>query len=440
MRKLTQSRRKRKTVPRSRSRRRTKSGGRFEAGMASGYQEGVRSGRESFGTQFEGTSIIIPSYNQVEYLKKCIASIRDYTTSAYEIVVVDNASTDGTAEYLRSVGGIVRFRVLERNRGFAGAVNVGMMMAKGSTLLLLNNDTIVTERWLDNMLACLNSDPGIGMVGPVTNYISGEQRIEVPYTEEKGIAPFARRFNIGDPAKWRRTDRLTGFCLLFRRELWERTGYLDEGFEIGNFEDDDYNIRVRLQGYALVLAGDTFIHHFGSVSMKALGEKFQEVNDRNEHVYTDKWGNPHELIHAVRQTVVGLSPQGEASFFPQGVVVRGATETRYWIEGGVRRTVVGDMRQPVIRLSQIDIRRWPAGEPVAAEAVEAAWSSQPPLWEEGGALYMAENGTRRIVPTAKTAEAWGLQLRPGVALSPEQRGGLAEGLPIIAPVRVAEHL
>ncbi|SFJ03401.1 Glycosyltransferase, GT2 family [Paenibacillus sp. UNC496MF] len=436
-------RRVRKGLPRKRTGRRTaRPGSRFDAGANAGYSEGVRAGIETFGTVFDGTSIIIPSYNQLDYLKKCLASIKVHTSVPYEIIVVDNASSDGTGAYLQSAGagGAVRCRVLERNRGFAGAVNVGLMMARGSNLLLLNNDTIVTERWLDNLLACLNSDPAVGMVGPVTNYISGDQRIEVPYTDERGIAAFARRYNVADPAKWQPTDRLTGFCLLFRRELFERTGYLDEGFEIGNFEDDDYNIRVRLQGYRLLAARDTFIHHFGSVSMKALGEKFQEVNDHNRDVYTAKWANPHELIQASRLPEADRPAQGETAFYPQGVAVRGATATRYWIEGGLRRPIAGETGMPVVRLSQIDVRRWPLGEPIAADAADAAWLALPPVWEDGGALYLAENGLRRRLPTARAAEAWGLQLRRGEALSPEQRALLGEGLPVIVPARVAERL
>ncbi|MFC4810923.1 glycosyltransferase family 2 protein [Paenibacillus sp. GCM10023250] len=445
MKKQAQARRRRdrKRRPRSRTGRRTAGfRSRFDAGANAGYAEGVRAGTESFGTVFDGTSIIIPSYNQLGYLKKCLASIQMHTSVPYEIIVVDNASSDGTGAYLQSAGagGGVRFRVLERNRGFAGAVNVGLMMARGSNLLLLNNDTIVTDRWLDNLLACLHSDPAVGMVGPVTNYISGDQRIEVPYRDERGIAPFARRYNVSDPAKWQPTDRLTGFCLLFRRELFERTGYLDEGFEIGNFEDDDYNIRARLQGYRLLTARDTFIHHFGSVSMKALGSKLQEVNDHNRDVYTAKWSNPHELIQASRLPEADRPARGETAFYPQGIAVRGATETRYWIEAGLRRPIAGETAMPVVRLSQIDVRRWPLGEPIAAEAAEAAWLALPPIWEDGGALYLAENGLRRRLPTAQAAEAWGLRLRRGEPLAPEQLPALGEGLPVIVPARVSERL
>lgn len=442
MRKQARSQRKRLVPPRRpRSGKAKPAVNKLEAGISAGYEEGVRAGMEGYGHYFEGTSIIIPSYNQVDYLAKCIASIQAYTSGAYEIIVVDNASADGTGDYLQGVGGVVRYRLLEHNRGFAGAINVGMMMAKGTHLLLLNNDTIVTERWLDNLLACLLSDPAIGMVGPVTNYISGEQRIAVPYTEERDIAAFARGYNVSDKAKWQPTDRLTGFCLLFRRELWDRTGYLDEGFKIGNFEDDDYNIRVRLQGRALVIARDTFIHHFGSVSMRALGDKLAEVNDRNEQVYSDKWGNPHDLIAHVKALGADIPERrSETSFFPERVVVRGIADAAFWVEGGIRRPICGPISVPVSRLSLVDLRRWPIGEPIDAALAEANWQSQAPLWEEGGGLYIAENGCRRRVPSERIADAWSLRLRIGAQLTNEQRAGLREGLPVIAPVQVADHL
>lgn len=80
---------------------------------------------------------------------------------------------------------------------------------------------------------------------------------------------------------------------MFSRELLERVGYLDEGYAVGNFEDDDWIIRVKLAGYQLAVAGDAFIHHFGSVSMKALGEQdFAVVNKDNEQFYSQKWEIP----------------------------------------------------------------------------------------------------------------------------------------------------
>ena len=89
----------------------------YPVGLEAGYKEGLRSGYEGFSNLFEGTSIIIPSYNQVGYLKQCIESIRENTDLSYEIIVVDNASTDGTADYLRGLGSLVRYRVWKQIAG-----------------------------------------------------------------------------------------------------------------------------------------------------------------------------------------------------------------------------------------------------------------------------------------------------------------------------------
>ncbi|BBI35021.1 glycosyltransferase family 2 protein [Cohnella abietis] len=415
----------------------------FREGFGEGYREGVHSGTQSYPTLFEGTSIVIPTYNQLNMLEQCIESIMDNTDLPYEIIVVDNASTDGTAAYLLGLGGQVRFRVLDNNRGFAGAINMGMMMAKGRTIMLLNNDTLATENWLDNLLICLNSDEGIGMVGPITNYISGDQKVDVPYQDVVDMPKFARENNKSDPSRWRQIERLTGFCLLFRRELFEGIGYFDEGFEVGNYEDDDYNIRVRLLGKKIVMAQDTFIHHFGSISMKALGDRFQEVNDRNQLYFMDKWSNPNEWIQEARQHSDPLEGQLQhsAHFYPEQVVVQAIGANRYWIEHGKRRLIEGELSIPTIRVSQIDLRLWPLEPPIAAEEVEHLWrgsgdevsiQSGVVLLPDGNTFHMEGGVARRIISPA-VMRAWSLHLKPHKNITLEQLEDKVHGLPIVAP-------
>lgn len=414
---------------------------RFQEGYAEGYREGMQAGTQSFTQRFEGTSIVIPTYNQLDMLKQCINSIVENTDLPYEIIVVDNASTDGTGAYLSSLGGQIRFRTLPSNRGFAGAVNMGMMMAKGTTILLLNNDTLVTYQWLDNMLACLHSDDRIGMVGPVTNFISGEQQIAVPYRDIREMPAFAREHNDRDPARWRGTDRLVGFCLLFRQELLRQVGFFDEGFELGNFEDDDFNIRVRLLGKTLVVAEDTFIHHFGSVSMKALGDRQAQVNDRNQHYFMEKWQNPYEWIHRV----LSLTNEGKAkvpdasALYPSRIAVKGIGATLYWIENGIRRRVEGFPDIPVIRLSQVDLIRWPIGDPIGALEVEARWretegaAGQPRgcVRLPDGTVFLIEGNRSRRIISAAALTSWRLEEKPIRTMQPEMLAELEEGLPII---------
>lgn len=244
------------------------------------------------------TSIIILSYNTQKMTQLCIESIRRHTRDgAYEIIVIDNASTDDSLEYLRAQKDI---RLIENrvNRGFPAGCNQGLHVAKGDELLLLNSDTIVTPRWLENMKRALYSAEDIGAVSCVTNRCSNWQQISVPYETIEEIEVFAERYNVSDPAKWYPWLSLVGFAFLMKREAYAAVGDLDEVFSPGNFEDDDLSIRLRLAGYDLLLCCDTFIHHFGSASfqisqtqeeLRKKKEAYNALIDKNREIFYGKW-------------------------------------------------------------------------------------------------------------------------------------------------------
>lgn len=130
------------------------------------------------------TSIIIPTYNGLPLLRACVEHIRAYTDMPYEIIVVDNGSRDGTREYC------IRERLLlvslPDNMGFPVACNHGLRLAAGDQVLLLNNDVLVSPRWLALLYEALYSREEIGIVGPVTNYASGIQQVKVGYADGAG--------------------------------------------------------------------------------------------------------------------------------------------------------------------------------------------------------------------------------------------------------------
>jgi GT2 family glycosyltransferase/ubiquinone/menaquinone biosynthesis C-methylase UbiE/Tfp pilus assembly protein PilF len=236
-------------------------------------------------------SIIILTHNQVEYTKKCIESIRIYTKLPYEIIVIDNASNDETVEYLESQHDIKLIKNNE-NRGFPASCNQGISIAKGEYIVLLNNDTIVTENWLNNLLYCLNNAENAGIVGPVTNNISGEQKIITYYKDINEMHKFAKEINQQEQ-KWKKTLRLVGFCMVMRKSLFDEIGLFDENYGIGNFEDDDICLRTLLKGYNLYINNTTFIHHFGSVTFKNMSIDYTSIMKKNEEYFKRKWGyNP----------------------------------------------------------------------------------------------------------------------------------------------------
>ncbi|MBP1966984.1 glycosyltransferase family 2 protein [Paenibacillus aceris] len=239
------------------------------------------------------TSIIIPTFNEKALLMDCIYSIRLHTQTPYEIIVVDNGSTDGTLDFL--IQERVPFVSFHDNKGFPVACNTGMKLAKGSTILLLNNDVLLTPNWLVNMLDCLYHSPDVGIVGPMTNYASGRQKIIEPYTT---LEEMTVNYNEQKKGTYTEVQRLIGFCFLFKREVMDRIGLLDERFSPGHFEDDDYCYRARHAGFKLMMAEDTFIFHHGSASFgKKSKQQFKAIVQRSRDLFIEKWGvDPHQFI------------------------------------------------------------------------------------------------------------------------------------------------
>lgn len=234
----------------------------------------------------------------------CIDSIRQFTPSEiYEIIVVDNHSTDGTVEWLKTQKNI-RTIFNKKNEGFPKGCNQGIKAARGDSVLLLNNDTVVSPNWLQNLRDCLFSSEDIGAVGAVTNSCSYYQAIPASYQNLDEMISFASDYNAKNPAKWEERLKLVGFCMLIKKQIFRSIGLLDERFTPGNYEDDDFSLRIRKAGYRLILCKDTFIHHFGSVSFRANPELFSKFSG-NANKFREKWGFYAETLE-MRNELLGL--------------------------------------------------------------------------------------------------------------------------------------
>ncbi|MFF2484537.1 glycosyltransferase family 2 protein [Paenibacillus sp. NPDC058071] len=237
------------------------------------------------------TSIIIPTYNGLSWLREAVASISRCTPEPHEIIVVDNGSTDGTLSFLQEQN--ITFVSHPGNTGFPTACNWGLRMARGDYLLLLNDDVLVTDHWLGGMLDAFAKDPEIGIVGPLSNYVSGRQQVDMPssYTD---TAASIRKAALGQVEY---VNRVIGFCMLISRRLLDRIGLLDEQFSPGHFEDDDYCYRARAAGFRIAIAKDVFIYHDGSASFKREPGAVDQLLARNRQLFVSKWGvDPHLFI------------------------------------------------------------------------------------------------------------------------------------------------
>ncbi len=237
-------------------------------------------------------SLIVITHDNLPFLRLCVESILvSEVETDYEVVVVDNGSGDDTAHYLAllaEANPVVRVVRPGANLGFAGGVNLGVQEADGDVLVILNDDVVVGNSWLDPLCARLDSEAG--MVGPVTGSSTALGDATSSFHSMGEFLQLAERHTHTSTAY--EVPFLAMFCVALRRETFEITGPLDEDFGLGLFEDDDYCHRLRLGGFSMWREESVFVHHFGETSLgklKATGQ-YAELFESNRRRYEDKWG------------------------------------------------------------------------------------------------------------------------------------------------------
>lgn len=229
--------------------------------------------------------IIIPVYNQLEYTKRCLWSIEAHTTSPYQLIVVDNRSTDGTDEYLWSVAAghesveAVPVKVITNscNEGFARAVNLGLVMSDAPYVVLLNNDVEVPAGWLETLIEAMEAYPHIGALGALST--------------AKTQATWEGRFRgagVGVIEHYR-LGQLSYSCVILRREAIDQVGLLDEEFFLYG-EDDDYNIRLIQAGWSVAIHRDITVKHEHGATSNAF--EMQHYRQAAMKRIMEKWGGP----------------------------------------------------------------------------------------------------------------------------------------------------
>lgn len=240
-------------------------------------------------------SVVVLTYNNLDLTRACLQSLEQCTPSeGFETIVVDNASRDGTPDFLRdwATGRSDRILILnESNRGFAAGNNQGLVAARGDYLVLLNNDTEVTPGWMHTLLNHLRRDPGLGMVGPVTDNIGNEAKITLRYKNAAEMHRKARAYTLERMGELLPMRTLAFFCVMMSREVYVTVGPINEAYGLGFFEDDDYCRRVEQAGWKIGCAEDVFVRHHLSASFdKLVGKEKGELMQRNRKLYEQKWG------------------------------------------------------------------------------------------------------------------------------------------------------
>jgi GT2 family glycosyltransferase len=277
--------------------------------------------------QEPAVSVVVVCHDGLPFTKLCLASLLEHTPHpGLEVVVVDNGSRDGTAEYLAALPAhapCVRVLSNAENRGFPAAANQGLTAARGAALVLLNNDTVLPDGWLAPLLAALE-DPSVGLAGPTTNRIGTEAEVECAYRTLAGLRAWAAERAAAHAGELLDVRIAAMFCVALRRETFAPVGPLDEAFGLGLLEDDDYGERVRAAGLRVVCAEASFVHHFGEASFGALvasgarerllrenGRRFEAKHGIRWQPYERRRGARYaELTERIQRLVAARLPEG----------------------------------------------------------------------------------------------------------------------------------
>jgi len=266
---------------------------------------------EGIAAAYPVISVVIVTYGGLELTKACLDSLLECETwPRLDLVAVDNASTDGTPEYLAEVArrdSRVRGVFNRENRGFAAANNQGIAVAAGEIVVLLNNDTVVPPGLMGRLAGHLRRDATIGLLCPTTNFCGNEARVEPDYADLADLPVYAARrarehrgrvFDIGVAAM---------YCVAARRAVLDEVGPLDEAYGVGMFEDDDFAVRMRAKGYRVACAEDAYVHHVGQGAFQKLSpEAYNSLWKRNRAYFEKKFGVEWKA-HAPREGVAAVA-------------------------------------------------------------------------------------------------------------------------------------
>lgn len=214
-------------------------------------------------------TVVIPNWNGCEFLATCLTSLCSQSFEDFEIILVDNGSTDDSVAFVNGEFPEVRVVALKENRGFSAAANAGIKASSSGRVILLNNDTEADPKWLEALMRAANTHPEAGLFASKLIDFH-DRRLLDGAGDALRLSGLPYRLGHGerDRGQFDVPTFVFGACAaaaLYRRDMLEEIGFLDEDF--GSYcEDGDLSFRAQLAGYRCLYVADAVVYHMGSAS------------------------------------------------------------------------------------------------------------------------------------------------------------------------------
>ena len=214
-------------------------------------------------------SIIVPNYNGCPYLGGCLSSLQAQSLKDFEIIVVDNGSSDDSVPFIRKQFPGVQLVPLNENQGFVRAVNAGIGQAEHPYIALLNNDTEVDPSWLENTQRAFSRRPDVDCVTSKMIHFHDRALLDGA-GDEYTRGGLAMKLGRGHPHEKfdsvRETFSACAGASIFKREIFDEVGLFDEDF-FANYEDVDFSLRMKVAGYKILYVPDAVVYHIGGATL-----------------------------------------------------------------------------------------------------------------------------------------------------------------------------
>ena len=222
-------------------------------------------------------SIIIVNYNGKELLEKCLESLSKIYFKDFEVILVDNNSTDSSLEYVSKNYPSIIIIKLNSNKGFAEPNNIGSKIAKGKYLLFLNNDTIVTENFLSELINTMEKETNIAICQSLLLKLDGSVDSSGDFIDELGVVYSSKIL----PNNTRPISSAKAASMLVKKDFFENIGGFDDKF-FATFEDVDLGWRAWIAGYKVVLNPNSIVYHLGGKTIESIKKEIAFHGFKNQ--------------------------------------------------------------------------------------------------------------------------------------------------------------
>ena len=232
-------------------------------------------------------SVVIPNFNGIAFLDSVLASLEGQTLNNFEVILVDNGSTDGSCSFVTANYPWVHLIELSENFGFCGAVNAGIRAAKAPYVLLLNNDTEVKEDFVEEMLAAIRRHKNAFSCGARMVQYHDRDKLDDVGNYYCALGWSFARGRGKDIHAYETEDRIFSACAgaaIYRKKILEKIGYFDEE-HFAYLEDTDIGYRARIYGYENWYAPKAIVYHVGSGTSGSRYNQFKTRYSSRNNIY-----------------------------------------------------------------------------------------------------------------------------------------------------------